>query len=57
MARKRTEPKSDIAELEPGRAHAPDQIKLNAISAERLAGADCQRRTQSGRARGYVYPP
>ena len=37
MARKRTEPKSDIAELEPGRAQAPDRIKLNAISAARLA--------------------
>jgi hypothetical protein len=37
MARKRTEPKSDVAELEPGKAQAPDQIKLNAISAARLA--------------------
>ena len=42
MARKRTEPqsrraKSDVAGLVPGRAPAPDEIKLNAISAERLA--------------------
>jgi hypothetical protein len=42
MARKRTEPqsrrvKSDVAGLVPGRAPAPDEIKLNAISAQRLA--------------------
>ena len=37
MARKRSEPKSDVAELEPGKAPAPDEIKLNAISAARLA--------------------
>ena len=42
MARKRTEPqsrrpKSDVSGLTPGRAPAPDEIKLNAISAERLA--------------------
>jgi hypothetical protein len=37
MVRKRTQPKSDVAELEPGKAQAPDQIKLNAISAARLA--------------------
>ncbi len=43
MARKRTEPQSSKTasaaelDLEPGKAQAPDQMKLNAISAERLA--------------------
>jgi hypothetical protein len=37
MARRRTETKSSAAQLEPGKAPAPDQIKLNAIAAERLA--------------------
>jgi hypothetical protein len=37
MARKRTEAKASTAQLEPGKAAAPDQITLNEIAAGRLA--------------------
>ena len=52
MARKRTEPQSSKTasaaelDLEPGKAQAPDQMKLNAISAERLASLAASRRTR-----------